>query len=75
MRVIVLAVAFAVLLLCAPASAEEGFLGAPVEPPAGRVISGWGQFSGAWDLGQANGKSEADDLAAYEKVSRPMRRR
>ncbi len=71
MREIVLAVAFAVLLLCAPVSAEEGFLGAPVEPPAGRVISGWGQFSGAWDLGQAAGKGEAADLAAYAKTIAP----
>jgi hypothetical protein len=44
---------------------------APFEPPAGRVISGWGQFSSAWDLGQPTGKNDADDLAAYEKAVAP----
>ncbi len=27
----------------------------------GASISGWGQFSNAWDLGQAGGKSDADE--------------
>ena len=43
----------------------------PFEPPAGRVISGWGQFSGAWDLGQPAGKGDADDLEAYDKAVAP----
>jgi hypothetical protein len=71
MREIILSVTFAVLTLCASVSAEEVFFGALVEPPAGRVINGWGQFTSAWDLAQPGGKGEADDLAAYERAVAP----
>lgn len=47
------------------------FFDARLEPPAGRVISGWGQFSSAWDLGEPAGKGDAEGLAAYEKVVAP----
>ncbi len=71
MRGTILAVVFAVFSLCASASAEEVFFGTPVEPPAGRVISGWRQFSSAWNLGEAAGKGDAEDLGAYEKAVAP----
>jgi hypothetical protein len=44
---------------------------APLEPPAARVISGWGQFSSAWDLGQPGGNNDGDSFAAYEKAVAP----
>ncbi len=65
------AVIFAFLAMSGMTSAEEIVFGAPVEPPAGRVISGWGQLTSAWDLGQPGGKSEVEDLAAYEKAVAP----
>ena len=71
MRVIVLAVVFAVFSLGTPVAAEQVFFDAPVEPPAGRVLSGWGQFSSGWDLGEAAGTGDAEELAAYEKVVGP----
>ena len=59
------------LLTLAAAASGPVFFDASLEPPAGRVISGWGQFSNAWGLGQPAGKGEADDLAAYEKAVAP----
>jgi hypothetical protein len=47
------------------------FFDARLEPPAARVLSGWGQFSSAWDVGEAAGKGESEDLAAYEKAVAP----
>src|ERR1700683_270866 len=47
------------------------FFGALNEPPEGRVLSGWGQFSSAWDLDQSAGKGDADDLVAYSKTVAP----
>jgi hypothetical protein len=35
------------------------------------VLSGWGQFSSGWDLGQPAGKGDADDLEAYRKAVAP----
>jgi hypothetical protein len=66
-----LSIIFAFLLMSGTSLAEEVFFGAPLEPPAGRVISGWGQFSSEWDLGQAAGKTETEELAAYEKAVAP----
>lgn len=68
-----IAIVACIALLSAAASsfAQPVFFGASLEPPAGRVISGWGQFSSAWDLGQPAGKGDADDLAAYEKAVAP----
>jgi hypothetical protein len=71
MRAIILQVACAIFLLCGTASAEDVFYGASLEPPGGRVISGWGQFSGAWNLGQPMGKVGVEDLAEYEKAVAP----
>lgn len=65
------AIVFAVLSLAAVSSAGEVFFDARLEPPAGRVISGWGQFSTAWDLGQPAGKDDAADLEAYSKTVAP----
>lgn len=61
----------ALLAIGASWSPVPPFFDAPVEPPAGRAISGWGEFSSAWDLGQLAGQGEAKDLAAYEKAVAP----
>ncbi len=66
-----LSIVLAFLLMGGTSSAEEVFFGAPVEPPAGRVISGWGQFSSEWNLGTPAGKGDTEDLAGYEKVGAP----
>src|SRR5690242_12721124 len=41
------------------------------EPPAGRVIQGWGQFSNAWNLGAGAGAGEEADLKEYIKSVAP----
>lgn len=41
------------------------FFDARNEPPAGRVIHGWGQFSGPWNLGEAAGAGDGKDLKDY----------
>jgi hypothetical protein len=61
-----LSIGIAAVLLIAMSSAD-----AQLEPPAGRVISGWGQLSSAWDLGQPAGKGESDNLEAYSKAGAP----
>jgi hypothetical protein len=48
------------------------FFGALNEPASGRVLSGWGQFSSAWDLDQPAGKGDDDDLLAYGKTVAPQ---
>jgi len=70
-RIAFIIVALAVALAAIAASAAPMFFEARLEPPAGRVISGWGQFSSAWDLDQPAGKSDAEDLSAYEKAVAP----
>ncbi len=52
-------------------SSAAVLLGARYEPPVGRVLSGWGQFSSAWDLEEPAGRGDADDLAAYTKAVAP----
>jgi hypothetical protein len=47
------------------------FLGARNEPPAGRVIHGWGEFSQAWNLGGTAGKGEEANLKDYIKSVAP----
>jgi hypothetical protein len=59
------------VIVVALVSIAAVFFDARLEPPAGRVISGWGQLSSAWDFGQPAGKSDAGDLAAYEKAVAP----
>ena len=60
-----------VALLATAAAAAPVSFDAQLEPPAGRVISGWAQFSTGWDLGQPAGKAEAENLAAYQKAVAP----
>lgn len=60
-----------IIALAAVAAASPVFFDAPLEAPPGRVLSGWGQFSSAWDLGQPAGKGDGDDLEAYSKAVAP----
>jgi len=53
------------------AIAQTPFYDAKLEPPAGRVIHGWGQFSSQWDKGAPDGAGDAADLAAYERAVKP----
>ena len=53
------------------AVAQEPFYHAKLEPPAGRVIHGWGQFSSEWDRGTPDGAGDAADLAVYERAVKP----
>lgn len=46
-------------------------MSAPHEPPAGRVLHGWGQFSGSWTRGEPAGAGDAADLRAYERAVAP----
>lgn len=52
-------------------SAEPDFFYARHEPPAGRVIHGWGQFSSAWAQRAPAGIGDAVDLEAYEQAVAP----
>ena len=61
----------ALALIAAASLPAPVFFEAPLEPPAGRIISGWGEFSRGWNLGNAQGKRDAEDLAAYEKTVAP----
>jgi hypothetical protein len=45
------------------------FYNARLEPPAGRVLHGWGQFSAQWD----KGAGDDADLASYERAVSPYR--
>jgi hypothetical protein len=53
-------------------SAEAVDFGAVAEPPAGRVLHGWGQFSGAWTQGLPRGRGDGADLAEYEETVAPL---
>ncbi|HKM99698.1 MAG TPA: hypothetical protein VJX23_04225 [Candidatus Binataceae bacterium] len=52
-------------------AAERVFVGAKSEPPAGKTLHGWGQFSDAWARGNPAGDGDAHDLAIYEKEMAP----
>jgi hypothetical protein len=52
-------------------SGESVDFGAKLEPASGRVLHGWGQFSGAWTLGLERGRGDAADLRAYEQATAP----
>ena len=63
-------------ILLAPAltlAAEPAamFFDARLEPPAGRVIHGWGQFSNAWNLNDPAGAGDERDLKDYIKSLAP----
>jgi len=45
--------------------------GARLEPPAGRVIHGWGQISGFWNWDDPVAEKDVDDLDAYLKAVAP----
>lgn len=47
------------------------FYGAPLEPPAGRILHGWGQMSSFWFQGDPAGAGDPDDLAEYRKLVAP----
>lgn len=68
---ITLSIIIALVSMVAMSSAAEVSFNAQFEPPSGRVLSGWGQFSSAWDLGQPAGNGDADDLAAYSRAVAP----
>jgi hypothetical protein len=46
---------------------------ARLEPPAGRVLHGWGQFSSQWDKGAREGTGDDADLTSYERAVSPYR--
>lgn len=54
-------------------SSEPVSYGARLEPPAGRVLHGWGQFSSAWAKGEPEGSGDGGDLVAYERATAPYR--
>ena len=68
---IIILLVSALVTMAAMSSTTAVFFDARFEPPSGRVLSGWGQFSSAWDLGQPAGKGDADDLEAYRKAVAP----
>jgi hypothetical protein len=49
------------------------FYKARLEPPAGRVLHGWGQFSSQWDKGAREGTGDDADLTSYERAVSPYR--
>jgi hypothetical protein len=49
-----------------PKTLSQLYFGARFEPPAGRVLHGWGQFSHAWDLGEDEARDDAAQLGQYE---------
>jgi hypothetical protein len=55
----------------AQSSAGAVSYNARLEPPAGRIIQGWGQFSSEWGKGAPDGIGDAADLAAYERAVKP----
>jgi hypothetical protein len=48
-----------------PEKSENGSL---FEPPAGRVLHGWGQMSGYWDWDDPVAKDDARDLDEYDRA-------
>ena len=54
-----------------PSGEPAPFYEAKLEPPAGRVVHGWGQFSSEWDKDARDGAGDAADLAAYERAVKP----
>jgi hypothetical protein len=70
-----LTISLAILLMLGAgtriAFAQTPFYDAKLEPPAGRIIHGWGQFSSEWDKGAPDGAGDAADLAAYERAVKP----
>lgn len=71
----------ATLLIVATGSlvplAESGptprFYNVRLEPPAGHVLHGWGQFSSQWDKGTQAGTADDADLTSYERAVSPDR--
>ncbi len=61
----------ALLLAARAAAATPVFYGAPLEPPAGRILHGWGQMSSFWVAGDPAGAGDPDDLAAYRRIVAP----
>jgi hypothetical protein len=60
---------------CAPRVApdQRGIdFGALLEPPAGRVLHGWGQISGYWTWDDPASARDLDDLDAYVKAASPL---
>jgi hypothetical protein len=49
------------------------FYNARLEPPAGRVLHGWGQFSSQWDKGARDGTGDGANLTSYERAVSPYR--
>ena len=49
------------------------FYNARLEPPEGRVLHGWGQFSTQWDKNARAGSGDDADLASYERAVSPHR--
>jgi len=59
--------------LPADLSRAPPFFDALLEPSAGRVIHGWGQFSSAWAEGAPEGRADADDLDRYLRTLTPYK--
>ena len=49
------------------------FYNVRLEPPAGRVLHGWGQFSSPSDKGTHAGTADDADLTSYERAVSPFR--
>ncbi|GEM_PF-3092893 len=75
--ILLLAIATLILNLAAPATLAQAadappFYDAAMEPPAGRILNGWGQFSLEWDKGDAVGAGDAKDLESFERAMKPF---
>jgi hypothetical protein len=49
------------------------FYNGRLEPPAGRVLHGWGQFSSQWDRSAPAGTGDEAGLTSYERAVSPYR--
>ena len=70
-----LLVGFALMLSEVPAHSQSTspFYHARLEPPGGRVLNGWGQFSSEWNKGETPGAGDMASLEAYRRAVSPNR--
>jgi hypothetical protein len=77
LRALTISLLLAIAAASSPLSAQSipppPFYNIKLEPPAGRILPGWGQFSSAWDKGARDGAGDARDLASYERAMSPHR--
>jgi hypothetical protein len=68
-----LIVATAPVAPLAQSGSTARFYKARLEPPAGRVLHGWGRFSSQWDQGARDGTADDADLTSYQRAVSPYR--